>query len=81
MDGEWLVVIAIALSVSFVIAAPLNSIDDRIYRKCRSFWMRFQCKERLPDDMLLDTFGATIAVFGMGRVGSGAYDKMRELPW
>jgi Trk K+ transport system NAD-binding subunit len=29
--------------------------------------------------MILDTFGATIAVFGMGRVGSGAYDKMREL--
>ena len=41
--------------------------------------MRFQSKERLPDDCLLDTFGATIAVFGMGRVGTGAYDKMREL--
>jgi Trk K+ transport system NAD-binding subunit len=27
----------------------------------------------------LDTLGATIAVFGMGRVGSGAYDKMREI--
>ena len=40
--------------------------------------MRFQRKERLPDDMLLDTFGATIAILGMGRVGSGAYDKMRE---
>ena len=40
--------------------------------------MKFQSKERLPDDMLLDTLGATIAVFGMGRVGSGAYDKMRK---
>ena len=40
--------------------------------------MRFQRKERLPDDMLLGTMGATIAVFGMGRVGSGAYDRMRE---
>ena len=27
----------------------------------------------------MDTRGATIAVFGLGRVGSGAYDKMREL--
>jgi len=79
MDGEWLVVIAIALSISFVIAAPLNSIDDRIYSQFRSLWMRFQRKERLPDDMLLDTLGASIAIFGMGRVGSGAYDKMREL--
>ncbi|MCP3669022.1 MAG: cation:proton antiporter [Gammaproteobacteria bacterium] len=79
MDAEWLVVIAIALSLSFVVAAPLNSKDDRIYSIFRKFLQQFQRKERLPGDMLLDTLGATIAVFGMGRVGSGAYDKMREL--
>jgi len=79
LDGEWLVVISIALSLSFVVAAPLNNIDDKIYSQLRDFWMRFQRKERLPDDMLLDTAGATIAVFGMGRIGTGAYDKMRML--
>jgi len=78
MNAEWLVVIAIALSLSFTIAAPLNNIDDKLYSQFRSFWLKFQRKERLPDDMLLDTHGATIAIFGMGRVGSGAYDKMRE---
>ena len=41
--------------------------------------MRFQRQERLPDDMLVDISGATIAIFGMGRIGSGAYTKMREL--
>ncbi len=79
MDGEWLVVIAIALSLSFVIAAPLNNIDNRIYSRFRGLWMRFQRSERLPDDRVLDTLGASIAVFGMGRVGRGAYDKMRGL--
>ena len=79
LDAEWLVVIAIALAFSFVIAASLNSIDDRIYSQFRNLWMRFQRKERLPDDMLLETLGATIAIFGLGRVGSGAYDRMREL--
>ena len=79
MDAEWLVVIAIALSLSFVVAAPLNKVDDKIYSRFRRFWMRFQQKERLPDDMLLDISGATIAIFGMGRIGSGAYEKMREL--
>ncbi|HEC28483.1 MAG TPA: potassium transporter Kef [Gammaproteobacteria bacterium] len=78
MDNEWLAVIAIALSLSFVIAAPLNNNDDRIYSRFRDFWLRFQRRQRLPDDMLLETLGATIAVFGMGRVGSGAYDRMRE---
>ncbi len=79
LDGEWLVVIAIALSLSFVLAAPLNGIDDKIYDRFREFWLRYQREERLADDRLLDTLGVTIAVFGMGRVGSGAYDKMREL--
>ena len=78
MNAEWLVVIAIALSLSFIISAPLNNMDDKLYSQFRLFWMKFQLKERLADDMLLDTRGSTIAIFGMGRVGSGAYDKMRE---
>ncbi len=79
IDAEWLVVIAIALSLSFIVAAPLNTHDDRIYGQLRSFLMRFQRVKRLPYDILLDTLGSTIAIFGMGRVGSGAYDKMRKL--
>ncbi len=77
--GQWLVVIAVAASLSFMVAAPLNHVDDKIYNLYRRFWLRFQRKERIPDDMLLDTVDATIAIFGMGRVGSGAYDRMREL--
>lgn len=79
IEGEWLAVIAIALSVSFVVASRLISKDDKIYSAYRDFWSRFQRRERLPDDLVLDTLGATIAIFGMGRVGRGAYDKMREL--
>jgi hypothetical protein len=79
MDAEWLAVIAIAMSLSFVVAAPLSSRDDKIYRSLKPFWLRFQREERLPEDQLLDTHSATIAIFGMGRVGTGAYDKMCEL--
>ncbi|MGB5164902.1 MAG: cation:proton antiporter family protein [Woeseiaceae bacterium] len=79
VDPGWLVVLSIALSLSFVVAAPLTSRDDVLYSGYRSFWQRFQRAERLPDDQLMDTGNATIAVFGMGRVGTGAYDKMCEL--
>jgi len=78
LNSEWLVVIAIALSLSFVVAAPLNDYDDSIYSRFRLLWMYFQRRDRLPDDQLLEVSGCTIAIFGMGRVGSGAYDKMRE---
>ena len=77
MDPEWLTIIAIALSLSFIVAAALNNIDNNIYVHCRDFWMKFQTRQRLADDHFHDTHGATIAVFGIGRVGSGAYDKMR----
>lgn len=79
LNAEWLVVMAIALSVSFIISSPLNSSENIIYGKYRHLWAKFQNKERLPDDDLLGTLGAKIAIFGMGRVGSGAYDRMREL--
>jgi len=78
MDANWLVIIAIALSFSFIIAAPLNKLDHKIYSQFKRFWLQLQSKERLPDDRYLDTLGASIAIFGMGRVGRGAYDKMRE---
>lgn len=78
IDAEWLVAIAIALSLSFIISSSLNKKDDKIYSQFRNFWMKFQRQQRLEDDTLLDTQGSTIAIFGMGRVGSGAYDKMRE---
>ena len=79
LHADWLVVIAIALSLSFVVASPLSVRDDSVYRRYRSLWLKFQHKQRLPDDPLLDIRNATIAIFGMGRVGTGAYDKMYEL--
>lgn len=77
--ADWLVVMAIALSVSFVVAAPLNSYDNKIYGRHRKFWRKLQLKERLADDPLVDIQNATIAIFGMGRIGCGTYDKMFEL--
>ena len=48
VEVQWLVVISIALSLSFVIAAPLSSRSDRIYSRYRPFWAKFQREERLP---------------------------------
>jgi hypothetical protein len=79
IDGGWLVVISIALSLSFAVAAPLTKRDDKTYSSRRPFWQQFERPERLPDDQLMDTGDATIAIFGMGRVGAGAYEKMCEL--
>ena len=78
IDNNWLIVIAIALSLSFVIAAGLNNASHWLYAHHRSTWRRFQRAELIADDQLLDLGGATIAVIGMGGVGTGAYDTMRQ---
>jgi len=79
IDAGWLVVMSVALSLSFVVAALLTNRDDNIYNSYRPFWKKYQREQRLPDDQVMDTGDATIVIFGMGRVGAGAYHKMREL--
>jgi len=79
LSSEWLVIMAVALSVSFAITAPLINIDDLFYSRFQRFWLRFQSGKRLTDDEIIDTRSSTVAIFGMGRVGTGAYDKMRQL--
>lgn len=78
IGSEWLVVIAIALSLSYVLASPINSGANEIYTRGKEFWRRFQHRQRLADDVVIEAFGASIVILGMGRVGTGAYDRMRE---
>ena len=79
LGSEWLIVIAIALSLSFAISAGLNAFSRQLYRRHRAIWKRMQRADLLPDDRPLDIRGAKVAVIGMGRIGTGAYDHMREL--
>lgn len=79
ISSEWLIVIAIAMSLSFATAAGLNTISHQLYTRHRAVWKRLQRDELIADDRLLDTAGATIAIIGMGGIGTGTYDKMREM--
>jgi len=77
LDPEWLVIAAIALSVSLVAAAPLNSRAHEIYEAWCGRIRRFESKQRVPGDEAPDIGDVEIAVFGMGRVGSSIYDVLR----
>jgi len=79
IDANWLIVVAVALALSCVISSGLNVAGDRIYTRYRGVWKRLQRSNLVVDDRPLDIGAATIAVIGMGRVGSAAYDTMREL--
>lgn len=78
IGSEWLVTIAIALSITFVLAAPLNMASQALYLRFRGRLKPFESDTRIPDEEPIDLGGATVLVVGMGRVGTGAYHFMRE---
>ena len=78
LEGKWLVVIAIALSVSFVVAAPLNRFSYSLYARIHESLRRWETTKRHPEEQPTKTGDAKVVIFGMGRVGTGAYDTIRE---
>jgi predicted Kef-type K+ transport protein len=80
LSVDWLIVVAIAVSVSFAFASPFSVGSESAYQKFKRFWDRFQKANLHPNDQLLHTGDAKVLVLGMGRVGSGAYDEL-SLMW
>jgi len=78
IDRQWLVIIAIALAISFIIGAILNARAHGMYPVIEKHLRRFESMRRLPGDIVPDLRDAEILVVGMGRVGRGAYLAMRK---
>lgn len=79
LSADWLIVIAIALSISFVTASPLNTLSHEFYRRFHDILVRFESDRHLADDRPIEAGGAKVVVFGMGRVGLGAYETLKQL--
>jgi predicted Kef-type K+ transport protein len=75
---EWLVPLAIALSISFVVAAPLNRLAHPLYERLELFLARFEKAQAHPDEQAADLGDARVLIIGMGRTGTAAYDFLKE---
>ncbi|MGL4269655.1 MAG: cation:proton antiporter [Plesiomonas sp.] len=78
LSSSWLVVLALTTALSFLISVPLNKMTDRLYALLRQKAKPDENRNLHPDDRLIDPGDAQILVLGMGRIGSGAYDELRE---
>ena len=76
LTEDWLVTIALALTMAIIIAAPINKRADRLYERLKPTARKFETKSVLPEDELPDLGGARIAVIGMGLIGTGVYDQL-----
>jgi len=75
---EWLVILAIAVSISFVISSVLYRKAHHIYTHKKDWINRLERSPRLPEDFYAQPENAQILVVGMGRVGKGSYLALRQ---
>jgi hypothetical protein len=79
VDNGWVVATAICVALSFAVAAPLNRYAHDIYGSLERWLRIFERHRRHPDDEPVSLGKAEVAVVGMGRVGTGAYNHAREI--
>ncbi len=78
LSSEWLIIFALSLSISFMLASPLNKVAYTLYATLHDFLIRFETKERLPDDQVVSVGDVDGIVFGMGRIGAAAYESLHK---
>jgi len=76
LPNEWLAVFAVVMSISFVLSAPLLAVRDSLYQTWRPKLKRFERSVRLSGEEDLDLAHIKVVVFGMGRMGTAAYNAM-----
>ncbi len=79
LSAQWLVVLALAVSFSFVFTGLLYKSSHHQYTQHKQFLKSFESNQRLPDDIYVQPKGAEIIVIGLGRVGKGAYSSLNSL--
>ncbi len=77
LSGDWLVIIALALTMSFIIAAPLNAQSRRVLASVQDRVSPFENPVPLAEDAPIEIGDARIAIIGMARIGTGAYDTLK----
>jgi len=78
LTPEWLITIAISLSLSLLISSPLNVRAHRIYSRFHDHLAKLETRSRVPEEDQISTGGADTLIVGMGRVGTGAYDTLQN---
>ena len=77
VSQEWAVILALTITLSFMITAPVNRVAHRFYARIESRLLPLETKERHPDEQPLLLGRSHILILGMGRSGTAAYDFLR----
>lgn len=79
LSPDWLLIMAMAISISFAFSAPLSTNAEALYRKTFRWLRRLERSYCHPHDAPIDLGSARAVVMGMGRIGTGAYDELQKI--
>ena len=75
---EWLVPLAISVSLSFLVSAPINRFAHGLYERYSQDLSRFEGSKHHPDEQPISLGDTRVLIMGMGRTGTAAYDWLCE---
>ncbi len=78
LDASWLVLLAIAVALSFVIAAPFNRFAHTLYEYFEDRLVPFEGSDHHPDEQPVSLGSTQILIIGMGHAGTSAYDFLKK---
>ncbi len=77
LTEDWLVIVALALTMTIIMAASINIRATNLYESIKQMAGKFESRIPLPEDAPVSTGQAKIVVVGMGRLGTGVYDTLK----
>ncbi len=78
LSANWLVLLAITVALSFVVAAPFNRLAHTLFERFEHKLNRFERVERHPDEQPVSLGSTQILILGMGHTGAAAYDFLKK---
>lgn len=79
LSKDWLVILALAVSFSFLLTSVFYPMAHRLYRRFKPVLLQFQHPLRLQTDQVFQPKDAEILVIGLGRVGKGAIKSLQNM--
>ncbi|WP_432473564.1 cation:proton antiporter [Amphritea sp. HPY] len=79
LSREWLVILALAVSISFIITSVLYPSAHRFYMLHKARLKQYESSVRLAADSISQPKDAEVLVIGLGRVGKGAYKSLQNI--
>lgn len=78
LPNQWMLVFALSITFTFIIASAMNMYSDRIYARWQRYLLKFESRTRLPGDEPIEFSKEEVVVFGMGRTGKRVYEVMKD---